>query len=179
LETAAQKLATVVAAVLVAAILVTTALVAAALGDSIRGRAGIPGAPAGIVAAAGAFGPRTGADRHGARRADLLRRPLRLGTTWLGTAGLGVSGGLDLARIADRVRTRLERLEGGVRRVLRRSALGSALRRGILARVLTARVLSVVSDRAIGHVLAGSAACLLSLLGQRMLPRMMRLRWRS
>jgi hypothetical protein len=102
-----------------------------------------------------------------------------LGTTWLGTAGLGVSGGLDLARVADRVRTRLERLERGVRRVLRRSALGSALRRGILARVLTARVLSVVSDRAIGHVLAGSAACLLSLLGQRMLPRMMRLRWRS
>jgi hypothetical protein len=79
-----------------------------------------------------------------------------------------------LAGVADWVRTRFERLEGGVRRVLRPSALGRALRRRIVARVLTARVLSVVSGCAIGHVLAGSAACLLGLFRQRMLPRMMR-----
>jgi hypothetical protein len=86
-----------------------------------------------------------------------------------------VSSGLDLAGVSDGVRTRLKRLEGGVCRVLRRSALGSALRRGILARVLAACMLSVVSDCAVGHVLAGFAACLPGLLGQRMLPRMMRL----
>jgi hypothetical protein len=96
----------------------------------------------------------------------------------LGTAALGLASRLDRARAADGVRTMLERLEGCVRRVLRCSALGRALRRGTLARVLTACVLSVVSGCAIGHVLARAAQCLLCLLGQHMLPRMMRLRGR-
>jgi hypothetical protein len=82
---------------------------------------------------------------------------------------------LDRAGAPVGVRTRLERFEGGMRRVLRRSALGRALRRGTLARVLPACVLSVMSSCTVGHFLARAAHRLLCLLRQRMLSRMMRL----